>query len=60
MLFTRLCADDRAFWLLGPASYRGHVGEKPMAITWELHTSLPGDLDQKRAATVLSPRHLTR
>ncbi len=36
MLFTRLRADDRAFWFLGPATYRGHVGEKPMAITWEL------------------------
>ncbi len=44
MLFTRLRADDRAFWFLGPATYRGHVGEKPMAITWELHTPLPGDL----------------
>jgi len=25
-----------------PGTYRGHVGEKPMAITWELHTPLPG------------------
>ncbi len=33
MLFTRLRADDRAFWFLGPATYRCHVGEKPMAIT---------------------------
>jgi hypothetical protein len=52
MLFTRLRADDRAFWFLGPASYRGHVGEKPMAITWELHTPLPGDLYQAFAAAV--------
>ena len=52
MLFTRLRADDRAFWFLGPATYRGHVGEKPMAITWELHTSLPGDLFQSFAAAV--------
>ena len=52
MLFTRLRADDRAFWFLGPAAYRGHVGEKPMAITWELHTPLPGDLYQSFAAAV--------
>ncbi len=26
MLFSRLRADDRAFWFLGPATYRGHVG----------------------------------
>ncbi len=52
MLFTRVRADDRAFWFLGPATYRGHVGEKPMAITWELHTPLPGDLYQSFAAAV--------
>jgi superfamily II DNA or RNA helicase/HKD family nuclease len=52
MLFSRLRADDRAFWFLGPATYRGHVGEKPMAITWELHTPLPGDLFQSFAAAV--------
>lgn len=52
MLFTRLRADDRAFWFLGPATYRGHVGEKPMAITWRLHNPLPGDLYQSFAASV--------
>ncbi|WP_197515926.1 DUF3427 domain-containing protein [Mycobacterium sp. 1465703.0] len=52
MLFARLRADDRAFWFLGPATYRGHVGEKPMAITWELETPLPGDLYQSFAAAV--------
>jgi hypothetical protein len=52
MLFTRLRAHDRAFWFLGPATYRGHVGEKPMAITWELYTPLPGDLYQSFAAAV--------
>jgi superfamily II DNA or RNA helicase/HKD family nuclease len=52
MLFTRLRADDRAFWFLGPATYRSHTGEKPMAITWELHTPLPGDLYQSFAAAV--------
>jgi hypothetical protein len=39
-----LHTDDRAFWFLGPATYRGHVGERPMAITWELAHPLPGDL----------------
>jgi len=52
LLFTRLRADDRAFWFLGPATYRGHVGEKPMAITWELHRPLPGDLYAQFAAAV--------
>jgi superfamily II DNA or RNA helicase/HKD family nuclease len=52
LLFTRLRADDRAFWFLGPATYRGHVGEKPMAITWELHHALPGDLYAAFAAAV--------
>ncbi|MCB0978942.1 MAG: DUF3427 domain-containing protein, partial [Acidimicrobiales bacterium] len=52
LLFTRLRADDRAFWFLGPATYRGHVGEKPMAITWELNIPLPGDLYAAFAAAV--------
>jgi hypothetical protein len=52
MLFTRLRANERAFWFLGPATYRGHVGEKPMAITWELTHPLPGDLYAAFAAAV--------
>lgn len=52
LLFTRLRADDRAFWFLGPATYRGHVGEKPMAITWELAHPLSGDLYSAFAAAV--------
>jgi hypothetical protein len=52
LLFTRLRADDRAFWFLGPATYRAHVGEKPMAITWELLHPLPGDLYAAFAAAV--------
>jgi hypothetical protein len=52
LLFTRLRADDRSFWFLGPATYRSHTGEKPMAITWELHHSLPGDLYAAFAAAV--------
>jgi superfamily II DNA or RNA helicase/HKD family nuclease len=52
LLFTRLRADDRAFWFLGPATYSGHVGEKPMAITWELAHPLSGDLYSAFAAAV--------
>ena len=52
LLFTRLRADDRAFWFLGPATYRSHVGERPMAITWELQHPLSGDLYQSFAAAV--------
>jgi hypothetical protein len=52
LLFSRLGADDRAFWFLGPATYRGHVGERPMAVTWELEVALSGDLYQSFAAAV--------
>jgi hypothetical protein len=52
MLFARLRADDRAFWFLGMGNYRGHTGEKPMAITWELDQPLPGDLFVAFAAAV--------
>ncbi len=52
MLFTRLRTDDRAFWYLGTAKYRGHLGETPMAITWELTDPLPGDLFMSFAAAV--------
>lgn len=52
LLFTRVSASDRAFWFLGPATYRSHVGEKPMAITWELRHPLPGDLYAAFAAAV--------
>jgi hypothetical protein len=52
MLFCRLNNDERSFWFLGPARYRGHVGEKPMEITWELTTPLPGDRFHSFAAAV--------
>lgn len=52
LLFARLNADDRAFYFLGPATYVKHVGELPMAVTWQLHHSLPGDLFQAFAAAV--------
>lgn len=51
-LFCRLRTDDLAFWFIGPASYLGHVGEKPMAITWELDYPLAGDLFVEFAAAV--------
>jgi hypothetical protein len=52
LLFARLNTDDRAFYFLGPATYVSHVGETPMAITWRLRNSLPGDLFQLFAAAV--------
>ncbi|MFN3219819.1 MAG: DUF3427 domain-containing protein [Acidimicrobiales bacterium] len=52
LLFCRKNTDDRAFWFLGPATYRSHTGERPMAITWQLHQPLPGDLFQSFAAAV--------
>jgi len=52
LLFARLRQNDRAFWFLGPATYVSHTGERPMAITWRLRSSLPGDLFAAFAAAV--------
>ena len=52
MLFARLRTSDRAFHFLGPATYVSHVGETPMAITFRLHHSLPGDLFATFAAAL--------
>jgi len=52
MLFARLRSDDRAFWFLGPATYVKHESELPMAVTWRLEHSLPGDLFAQFAAAV--------
>lgn len=52
LLFARESSDDRAFWFLGGADFVKHEGEKPMAITWRLHHSLPGDLYASFAAAV--------
>lgn len=52
LLFARLTQDDRAFWLLGPATYVSHEGERPMAIRWQLEHELPGDLYMQFAAAV--------
>lgn len=52
LLFARLRADDRAFWFLEPATYVSHESELPMAVTWRLHHSLPGDPYAAFAAAV--------
>ncbi len=52
MLFARLRSNHRAFHFLGPATYVSHESEQPMAITWRLEHSLPGDLFTSYAAAV--------
>jgi hypothetical protein len=52
VLFARLRADERAFWCLGPATYVRHEGDRPIAITWQLHHRLPADLYTAFAAAV--------
>jgi superfamily II DNA or RNA helicase len=52
LLFARARQDERAFWFLGPATYVRHEGERPMAVTWKLHTPLSGDLFAAFAAAV--------
>ncbi len=44
MLFARLRTEERAFWFLGTGHYRGHVGEKPMAIASEVDHQLARDV----------------
>ena len=52
ILFARHRQSDRAFYLLGPATYVSHRSERPMAITWRLQHPLPGDLFASFAAAV--------
>jgi superfamily II DNA or RNA helicase len=52
VLFARLSTSDRGFWCLGPATHVRHEGERPIAITWQLDHSLPGDLFAAFAAAV--------
>jgi superfamily II DNA or RNA helicase len=52
MLLARRRSDERAFYFLGPATYVKHESELPMAITWRLNNSLPGDLFAAFAAAV--------
>ncbi|MFF3819937.1 DUF3427 domain-containing protein [Streptomyces bluensis] len=35
---------SQPWMLLGPATYEGHTGSKPMAITWRLQHRLPADV----------------
>lgn len=49
---ARLSTEDRAFWLLGPAEYVTHEGERPMAVTWRLAYQIPGDLYSTFSAVV--------
>jgi superfamily II DNA or RNA helicase/HKD family nuclease len=35
---------SQPWMLLGPATYEGHTGSKPMAITWRLKHELPADV----------------
>jgi len=51
LFFVRL-KPSAPYWFIGPATYVSHVGERPMAITWRLDTSLPGDLFAQFAAAV--------
>ncbi|WP_306926707.1 DUF3427 domain-containing protein [Arthrobacter globiformis] len=49
VLFTRDTAEDEngltvPYTCLGQVDYVQHVGEKPIAITWKLHRSMPGDV----------------
>ncbi len=43
-IFARQDNTARSFYFLGPATYASHEDDRPMAITWELMHSLPGDL----------------
>ncbi|HRO63104.1 DUF3427 domain-containing protein [Thermomonas sp.] len=52
VLLARIDSEQRAFWLLGPAGYVSHQGERPLAITWRLQVPLPGDLYTDFAAAV--------
>ena len=51
-LFARHHRGERAYYLLGGARYLKHVGERPMAVTWQLDNPLPGDLFTSLAAAV--------
>ncbi|AZS87006.1 DUF3427 domain-containing protein [Streptomyces griseoviridis] len=49
LLFMRRYKDTdigkaQPWMLLGPATYLRHSGNKPMAITWQLHHELPADV----------------
>jgi hypothetical protein len=37
---------------LGPADYVSHEGDRPMAITWQLHRPMPTDVFMSSCAAV--------
>ncbi len=41
LLFVRETVND-VYTYLGPVRYAGHTGSKPMNITWELESAIPG------------------
>lgn len=52
LLFAREVSDQRAFLYLGPARYVRHVGDRPIAITWQLEHEIPAAFFlQARAAS---------
>lgn len=51
-LVARLSTDEPPFWLLSRTDYVKHDSGAPAAITWRLHSSLPGDLFAAFAAAV--------
>ena len=49
LLFVRNAAKDARgetvpYTPLGPATYVAHTGERPMSITWRLHSPMPPDM----------------
>ncbi len=54
LLFVREEQKDEfgtaPYLFLGPATYESHVGERPIAITWQLEHTMPADFFN--AATV--------
>jgi superfamily II DNA or RNA helicase/HKD family nuclease len=56
LLFVRQAKTDALgtspYVFLGPAEYISHEGDKPMAITWRLHRSMPTDVYQASTVAV--------
>nr|WP_211785987.1 DEAD/DEAH box helicase [Kitasatospora atroaurantiaca] len=56
LLFVRQVKENEIrrpapYILLGPARYVSHVGDRPMAVTWELAVPLPSDVQHFTAVT---------
>ncbi|MDX3310754.1 DUF3427 domain-containing protein [Streptomyces sp. ME08-AFT2] len=48
---TNSIGKPEPWMLLGPATYAGHTGSKPMAITWDLQHELPADVSSYASIT---------